>query len=129
VGFAVLGGAGSRSHRLHPTATLFDGRKLAEERAEIELSEFAPRFENASGRSLEELASRYRSRELIRGRIEFVTLALPRYGFRGRDVADFLGKHGNSVTLWLSRGLQLLRRDSEFSRRIDKLDANISSRD
>ena len=59
--------------------------------------------------------------------IEFVTLALPPYGFRGRDVALFLGKHGNSVTLWLSKGLRLEQSDPSFKRRLDQLDARISA--
>ena len=111
----------------HPAATMFDGRRLAEERAEIGLSEFASRFESASHFSLEDLVSRYRKPDQIRGRIEFVTLALPRYGFRGRDVALFLGKHGNSVTLWLSKGLRLEQSDPSFKRRLDQLDARISA--
>jgi len=113
----------------HPTATLFDGRRLAEERLELELSEFASRFEAASSHSLDDLASRYRKPDQIGGRIEFVTLALVRYGFRGCDVAELLRKHGNSVTLWLSKGLSLERSDPEFKRRLDRLDARISSCD
>ncbi len=111
----------------HPAATLFDGRQLAEERLEIELSEFASRFEVFSSHALNDLASRFRKPNQIRGRIEFVTLALPRYGFRGRDVAELLGKHGNSVTSWLSKGLSLERSDPTFKRRLDHLDAQISS--
>jgi len=111
----------------HPTATLFDGRRLADERTEIDLTEFASRFEGASGHSLEDLASRYRKPHQIRGRIEFVTLALPRYGFRGRDVAALLGKHGNSVTKWLTQGLLLERDDPDFRNWLDRIDAAISS--
>ncbi len=111
----------------HLTATLFDGRRLAEERFEIELSEFASRFEAVSSHALEDLASRYRKPDQVRGRIEFVTLALPRYGFRGRDVAGLLGKHGNSVTKWLTQGLRLERDDPEFKNRLDRIDAAISS--
>ena len=113
----------------HPSATSHDGRALAEERAEIELTEFAFRFKTASGRTIDDLASRGRSPELIRGRVEFVTLALLRYGLRGCDVAALLDKHGNSVTLWLNKGLRLERSDPEFKRRLDRLDAAISRLD
>lgn len=113
----------------HPIATLFDGRRLAEERTEIDLTEFASRFEAASGRTIEDLASRYRKPHQIRGRIEFVTLALPRNGFRGSDVAALLGKHGNSVTKWLTQGLLLERDDPVFKDRLDLIDAAIPSRD
>jgi len=113
--------------RRHPTARLFDGRQLAEERVEIELLEFAARFEAASDHMLEDLTSRFRMPDQTRGRIEFVTLALPRYGFRGRDVAELLGKHGNSVTKWLTQGLLLERDDPDFRNRLDRIDAAISS--
>jgi rhodanese-related sulfurtransferase len=113
----------------HPTATLFDGRRLAEERTEIDLSDFASRFEAATGHTIEDLASRYRKPRQIRGRIEFVTLALPRYGFRGRDVAALLRKHGNSVTKWLTQGLLLERDDPAFKDQLDLIDAAISARD
>ncbi len=111
----------------HLTATLFDGRRLAEERLEIELSEFASRFEAISCHTLEDRASRYRKPDQIRGRIEFVTLAILRYGFRGRDVAELLGKHGNSITKWLTQGLLLERDDPDFKHRLDRIDATISS--
>ena len=57
------------------------------------------------------------------------TLALLRHGFRGSDVAELLGKHGNSVTSWLSKGLSLERSDPDFERRLDLFDARISSCD
>jgi hypothetical protein len=113
----------------HPSATLYNGQSLAEERAEMDLVDFASRFEEASGRPLDQLASRSRSPDVIRARIEFVTLALPRYGYRGCDVAALLDKHGNSVTLWLSEGLRLQQGEPEFKLRLDRLDAEISHRD
>jgi len=112
--------------RRTPRSAFFCGRQLAEERVEIGLSEFASRFEAVSSHTLGDLASRYREPDLIRGRIEFVTLALPRYGFRGRDVAELLGKHGNSITMWLGKGLCLEQTDPDFERRLDQLDAEIS---
>ena len=110
----------------HPTATTFDGRVLCEDRAELELEEFARRLVPASGNSLEDLSSRRRGRELTRGRIEFATLAVGRYGLRVCDVAALLNKHPNSVTKWLNRGLRLERNEPEFSARLDQLDAAIS---
>jgi hypothetical protein len=96
---------------------------------DFEAMEFASRFEAASGHNLEDLASRYRETHQIRGRIEFVTLALPRYGFRGRDVATLLEKHGNSITKWLTQGLPLERDDPAFKDRLHLIDAAISSAD
>jgi hypothetical protein len=112
----------------HSNATTFDGRSLAEERAELELSEFALRFETVSGHALDDLASRFRSKSQIQGRIEFATLAISRFGFRVCDVATLISKHGNSVTHWLNQGLRKEGGDPDFTRRLDHLDAAISRR-
>ena len=112
----------------HPGATTFDGESLTEDRAELELDEFALRFEAVSGHALDDLASRFRSAQQIRGRVELTTLAVCRYGLRTCDVATLIGKHGNSVTKWLNKGLRSEGNDPEFKRRIDDLDAAISRR-
>jgi hypothetical protein len=93
----------------HPSAESFDGRKLAEERAELEFGEFVRRMVSTDNCPLAELSSRRRGADRTRRRIEFTTLAVGRYGLRVCDVAALLGKHHNSVTKWLNRGLQLER--------------------
>ena len=110
----------------HPEATTFDGKSLAGNRAELELSEFAYRFESFSGHTIVDLASRSRSKGLTHGRVEFATLAVSRFGFKCCDVAALLNKHGNSVTNWLNQGLHLAGNDPDFNRRLDQLDAAIS---
>jgi len=112
----------------HPNATTFDGRQLAENRSELDLCEFAPRFELASGYSVEDLSSRLRSSEQIRGRIVFSTLAASRYRIRGSDIATLLGKHHNSVTKWLTEGLRKEATDPDFKKMLDTLDSAISFR-
>ena len=112
----------------HPAATNYDGLRLAEERAELDLSEFALQMEPVSGCSFTELSSKTRSADQTRGRIEFTTLAVGRYGLRVCDVAALLRKHPNSVTNWLNRGLRLERDDPDFRKRLNQLDAAISRR-
>ena len=55
-------------------------------------------IEAVSGHTLDDLASRFRSKSQIQGRIEFATLAISRFGFRVCDVAALINKHGNFVT-------------------------------
>jgi hypothetical protein len=62
----------------HPKATTFDHQLLAEERAELALPDFVVRFESASGYRLDDLVSRFRTEQNIRGRIEFSLLAVSR---------------------------------------------------
>ena len=109
-----------------PQAQTFDGHQVAEERAELRLSEFADRYESTSGYSLDELASRHRSKRHIAGRIEFCVLAVSRYGFRACEIAAFLGKGRNSVTRWLNQGLRLEHGDPRFDTRLNALDSKIS---
>ena len=85
-------------------------------------------MEAVSGHSLAELSSRYRSADQTRGRVEFTTLAVGRYGLRVCDVAALLRKHSNSITSRLNRGLRLERDDPGFKKRLDELDAAISHR-
>jgi len=110
----------------HPGATTFDGRTLAEERAELDLHEFVRRVVESGGYRLAELASRQRGRKRTLRRIEFTTLAVGRYGLRVCDISTLLEKHPNSVTKWLNHGLRLERDDSGFKRRLDQIDATIS---
>jgi len=42
----------------HPEAEKFDGQRLSEERAQLDISEFVKRCESISGYSLDELAAR-----------------------------------------------------------------------
>ncbi len=86
------------------------------------------RYRLVSGRDLEELASRHRSTEHIRGRIELCVLAISRYGFRACDIAALLGKGRNSITRRLSKGLVKERDDPDFAARIDSLESSISQR-
>ena len=112
----------------HPAAQTFDGQQLAEERAELHLSEFADRFQLASGHGLDELASRHRSTRHITGRVEFCVLAISRYGLKSCEIAALLDKGRNSVTRWLNQGLRREHDDPRFAARLDTLDSAISRR-
>jgi hypothetical protein len=81
-----------------------------------------------SGYAIDDLASRFRSRDQTHGRIVFSTLAASRYGFRVCDIATLIGKHGNSVTKWLAEGLRREGVNPEFKNQLDNLDALISRR-
>jgi REP element-mobilizing transposase RayT len=109
----------------HPSATAFDGKSLTENRVEIDLEEFALRFERAGGLKVGELATRSRSTTQIRGRIEFATLAISRYGYRVSDVADLIHRHRSSITLWFNKGLLTENTEPEFARRVARLDEQI----
>ena len=112
----------------HLKATAFDGTALAENRGEIDLDEFAIRFERAAGQKIHELASRSRSKKQIQGRIEFATLAISRYKYRVCDVSALIHKDRSSVTLWLNKGLSAENTNPEFARRLNQLDEQISHR-
>jgi len=110
----------------HLKATAYDGTALAENRAEIDLDDFARRFERAAGLTVRDLAARSRSKNQIRSRIEFATLAISRYGHRVCDVADLIHKHRSSITLWLNKGLFTENTNPDFALRLNQLDEKIS---
>jgi REP element-mobilizing transposase RayT len=112
----------------HPVPQMFNGQQLAEERAELQLSDFVDRFETVSGYSLDELASRYRSTRHITGRIEFCALAVSRYRLKSCEIAAVLNKGRNSVTRWLNQGLHREHDNPQFAARLNMLDAAISQR-
>ncbi len=115
-------------HR-HPNARMFDGLELAEERLELTFDELIDSLQDLDLVSVERLSSRFRGAELTLLRAEFAALAIGRYQARTCDVAALLGKHPNSITKWLNRGLRLEREDPTFKRRVDKLDEAVSRRD
>jgi hypothetical protein len=92
------------------------------------VGEFARRFEVASGYTIDDLASRFRSRDQTHGRIVFSTLAASRYGIRACDIATLIGKHGHLVTKWLTEGLRKEGVNPGFKNQLDNLDALISCR-
>jgi len=112
----------------HPEAETFDGRRLADERAHLDLSEFVDCYESVSGYGLDELASRHRSKRHTTGRTEFCVLAVSRYGLKACEIASLLRKGRNSVTRWLNLGLRREHDDPEFVARLDSLDSAISRR-
>lgn len=115
--------------RRHADARMFDGLELAGERLELTLDELVGRLQDLDLVSVERLSSRFRGAELTLLRAEFAALAIGRYQARTCDVAVLLGKHPNSITTWLNRGLRLEREDPGFKRRVDTLDEAVSRRD
>ena len=108
--------------RRRSNARTFDGRESVEERRELDLSDFLEPFLEASGHHLDELSSRPRSAQLIQGRIELVTPALPRYPLRSRDLSSLLKKRGATVARWLNAGLRRESNDPGFRQRLDELE-------
>ena len=98
----------------HPGATTFDDRILETAHRSLKLWDFVARFERHSDHSIEDLASPLRSRDLIHSRIELSMLAVARYGFQSRVIADLINKHPTSVTRWLNSGLRMERMGTTF---------------
>ena len=111
----------------HPGARTFDDQTLEDDRPSLDPDDFGALFEQLSGHSMADMASPLRRPELIQGRIELTTLAVNRYGFRSRDIADLINKHPSSLTRWLNHGIRLEHEDPEFRDRIDAIDRIIST--
>jgi putative transposase len=69
------------------------------------------------------LASLRQDRVTVRARELLGILGVERCGVRVRDLASFLGKPADTVSRWLTRGLQRQEGDAEFAARLEHLDA------
>jgi len=110
----------------HQKARTFDGRNPPEFNSRLEFNEFMRRYERVSGVRLDDLRSNCRNPGLLQGRIELVTLAVGRCGFRSRDIALLIGKDRGSVTRWLRLGICRQRNDPVFRERLNSLDQVIN---
>jgi len=110
----------------HQQARTFDGRDPPEFTNHLEFRDFTRRYERVSGHDLDDLRSSRRNPDLLRGRIELVTLAVGRCGYQSREVALLLAKNPGSVTRWLRLGICLQREDPKFKRRLISLEKEIS---
>lgn len=108
-------------------AKTVDGLSLEENRPTLDFDDFLGRFELYSGHTLSVLSSPRRSTTLIQGRVELTLLAVNRYGFQSKVVAELLHKNRSSLTRWLNTGLRLQHQDPAFSDRINSLDHQIAS--
>jgi len=61
--------------------------------------------------------------------VELTLLAVGRYGFQSRVVAELIHKNRSSLTRWLNTGLGLQHKDPQFRDRIDSIDQQIASTD
>jgi hypothetical protein len=84
-------------HETHRQATTFSGESLDNDRPSIDLSDFAPLFEQFSGRSIADLSSPLRIPELTRGRVGLTILAVTRFRIRSSEIANLIDKHRSSM--------------------------------
>jgi len=110
----------------HQQARTFDGRDPPEFASHLEFREFTRRYERVSGHFLDDLRSSRRNPDLLRGRIELVTLAVGRCGYQSRDVALLFAKNPGSVTRWLRLGICRQREDPKFKKRLISLEKEIT---
>ena len=110
----------------HQKARTFDGRNPPEFNIRLEFYEFMRRYERVSGVRLDDLRSNFRNPKLLQGRIELVTLAVGRCGFRSRDIVLLIRKDRGSVTRWLRLGICRQRDDSVYRDRLISLERVIT---
>jgi len=77
----------------------------------VSLTEIARGIEEVTGIGLSELRGKGKDSGVMEGRKMF-SLAGREYGYRGKEIAEFLGKDPAAVTGYLRRG-QVLRRKME----------------
>jgi REP element-mobilizing transposase RayT len=71
---------------------------------------------------MEDLAGRGQRQEVVRARELLATLAVERYGFQVKALAETLGKHAVTGSVWVRRGVQRCREDPAFRAKYERLD-------
>jgi hypothetical protein len=70
----------------------------------------------------ERLADRNRSPAVVRARELIGLVGVERFGVKGTDLADELGKSRDGVSRWIRRGATRRAEEPEFAAKAEKLD-------
>ena len=99
-----------------------------EERPRLTAERYVELGAEAVGVSLEDIRSRFRSREIVRAREHLAVVGVERYRLRVCDLAREMHKSPDSVTKAIARGVHARTGDSELGGKLDRLDEEIAER-
>ena len=102
------------------------GRSTGLERPPMPTEQFVEEVCCLLGVEPARLASRARDRSTAEMRRIVTTLAVERWGQKGRDIAAFLGKNPDVVSYWVGQGVRRRLEDPDFARRLDALDRELA---
>jgi len=91
--------------------------------------EFVARGARVLGLELEDLGSRRRERELVRGRELLMIVGVERYRLKLKELASELGKSPDGMSKTLSRAIRRRRQGSGFRKEVAMLDRALASGD
>jgi REP element-mobilizing transposase RayT len=103
-----------------------DGLTTAPERRAVKLSVFIECAATKVGVSVEDLAGVSKLATIVQGREMLALLAVERYGYQAKVVAQELGKHTETASRWITRAVRQRSSDEGFRRRLDSLDREIA---
>jgi chromosomal replication initiation ATPase DnaA len=101
------------------------GRSTAEERPHVPAEEFVEAAAGLLGVAPELLTSRSRNRKAARARRMAVLLAVERWDYRGRDLAQALGRTPDVVSWMVGRAVKDRLEDPGLQQALDDLDRGL----
>ncbi len=104
------------------------GGGAREDRPRLTAARYVELGAHVIGVSLEELRSRFRSREVVRAREDLAVVGVERYRLRVCDLAREMAKSPDAVTKAIARGVHVRTADPERSGAQDRLDEEIAER-
>lgn len=94
----------------------------AADRPEMSVNAFLERGADWLGVEMEDLAGRGQRQEVVRARELLATLGVERYGIQVKALAEILGKHQVTGSVWVRRGIERCRQDRDFRAKYERLD-------
>jgi REP element-mobilizing transposase RayT len=103
-----------------------DGRSTEIERPELDIEEFLDRGAWALDCSVRDLIGRSRLARLVEARQILTVVAVERYGFLVKDMADAFERYGETASRWISQATSRRQLDVAFRERIVQVDRAIA---
>lgn len=94
----------------------------AGERPKISVNAFLEKGAGWLEVEMEDLAGRGQQQDVVRARELLATLGVERYGLQVKALAETLGKHPVTGSVWVRRGVQRCREDGAFRAKYEHLD-------
>ena len=107
------------------------GREVSDglaDRPKMSVNEFLEKGADWLEVEMEDLAGRGQQEEVVRARELLATLGVERFGMKVKALAETLGKHPVTGSVWVRRGLQRCREDRAFRAKYERLDKALRRR-
>ncbi|MCP4900769.1 MAG: hypothetical protein GY906_27710, partial [bacterium] len=105
-----------------------DGLSTAPERRKVELKVFLRCAAEELETPVERLAGTTKLPRIVEARETISLLAVERYGYQVKAIAEELDKHAETASRWIARAVRRRMQDEDYKIEIDELDRKIAEK-